>query len=172
MASRRRQGGGCFCWVRTASGAEGYVNAQIRPKVQGYLLKQVYKNGAEVEAGELMFTIDPRQFQADVKDAQGNLKRQQAALKRRSPFMHSAIPTHSAGKGGGVVPARLPTQLMMGFVNLQVEKVGFVGCGGNTLINPLPRPVLQHRGNKLTNRAIAFDIRAEVEGFAGRMWIE
>ena len=66
-------------WVGTT---EGYVNAQIRPKVQGYLLRQVYKNGADVESGELMFEIDPRQFQADVKNAEGNLKRQQATLKR------------------------------------------------------------------------------------------
>jgi membrane fusion protein (multidrug efflux system) len=66
-------------WVGTT---EGYVNAQIRPKVQGYLLKQVYENGGEVTEGELMFQIDPRQFQAEVESAQGNLDRAKATLKR------------------------------------------------------------------------------------------
>ena len=66
-------------WVGTT---EGYVNAQIRPKVQGYLLKQVYENGGEVTEGELMFQIDPRQFQAEVENAQGNLDRSKATLKR------------------------------------------------------------------------------------------
>lgn len=66
-------------WVGTT---EGYVNAQIRPKVQGYLIKQNYKNGAEVAAGELMFEVDPRQFQAEVKNAEGNLDRAKATLKR------------------------------------------------------------------------------------------
>ena len=66
-------------WVGTT---EGYVNAQIRPKVQGYLLKQVYENGGEVTEGELMFQIDPRQFQAEVENAQGNLDRAKATLKR------------------------------------------------------------------------------------------
>ncbi len=66
-------------WVGTT---EGFVNAQIRPKVQGYLLKQVYENGAEVTEGELMFRIDPRQFQAEVENAQGSLDRAKATLKR------------------------------------------------------------------------------------------
>ena len=66
-------------WVGTT---EGYVNAQIRPKVQGYLLKQNYENGAEVASGELMFEIDPRQFQAEVKNAEGALDRAKATLKR------------------------------------------------------------------------------------------
>ena len=66
-------------WVGTT---EGYVNAQIRPKVQGYLLKQVYENGAEVAEAELMFEIDPRQFKAEVENAQGNLDRAKATLKR------------------------------------------------------------------------------------------
>lgn len=66
-------------WVGTT---EGFVNAQIRPKVQGYLLKQVYKNGGVVSEGELMFEIDPRQFQAQVESAQGDLGRAEAALGR------------------------------------------------------------------------------------------
>ncbi len=66
-------------WVGTT---EGFVNAQIRPKVQGYLLQQVYQNGATVRKGELMFEIDPRQFQAQVESAQGDLGRAQAALGR------------------------------------------------------------------------------------------
>lgn len=66
-------------WVGTT---EGFVNAQIRPKVQGYLLKQVYENGGEVTEGELMFQIDPRQFRAEVENAQGNLNRAKATLKR------------------------------------------------------------------------------------------
>src|SRR5215471_16093334 len=48
-------------WVGTI---EGYVNAQIRPKVQGYLLEQTYQNGHVVKAGQLLFQIDPRQFEA------------------------------------------------------------------------------------------------------------
>jgi membrane fusion protein (multidrug efflux system) len=64
-------------WVGTTT---GYVNAQIYPKVQGYLLKQAYVDGSLVQEGELLFQIDPRQFQAALDQAQGQLGRAQAAL--------------------------------------------------------------------------------------------
>lgn len=66
-------------WVGTL---EGYVNAEIRPKVQGYLLSQNYPNGGVVKAGQLLFEIDPRQFQAAYDEAVGNLGQAQAQLKK------------------------------------------------------------------------------------------
>ncbi len=64
-------------WVGTT---DGLVNAQIRPKVQGYLLSQEYQNGNFVRTGQLLFRIDPRQFQAALDQAVGVLGRAQAAL--------------------------------------------------------------------------------------------
>lgn len=58
-------------WVGTI---EGYVNAEIRPKVQGYLLTQNYANGKVVTDGELLFQIDPRQFKAALDQAIGQLE--------------------------------------------------------------------------------------------------
>jgi membrane fusion protein (multidrug efflux system) len=66
-------------WVGTT---EGFVNAKIRPKVEGYLREQIYLNGASVKKGAIMFQIDPRQFQAQVESAQGDLGRAKAALGR------------------------------------------------------------------------------------------
>src|SRR4051794_7836283 len=40
---------------------DGPVNADITPKVQGYLLKQNYQNGFFVKKGQLLFELDPRQ---------------------------------------------------------------------------------------------------------------
>jgi membrane fusion protein (multidrug efflux system) len=64
-------------WVGTTT---GFVNAQIYPKIQGYLLKQVYKDGSVVAAGDLLFEIDARQYQAALDQAKGQLGRAQAAL--------------------------------------------------------------------------------------------
>jgi membrane fusion protein (multidrug efflux system) len=61
---------------------EGFVTAQVRPRVQGYLLRQTYGDGASVKAGELLFEIDDRQYRAALDEARGNLARQQAALKK------------------------------------------------------------------------------------------
>jgi membrane fusion protein (multidrug efflux system) len=64
-------------WVGTTT---GYVNAQIYPKVQGYLLEQAYQDGNVVKEGDLLFRIDPRQFQAALDQALGQQARAQAAL--------------------------------------------------------------------------------------------
>lgn len=53
-------------WVAQLTGP---VNADITPKVQGYLLKQNYQNGYFVKKGELLFELDPRQYQAAVEHA-------------------------------------------------------------------------------------------------------
>lgn len=64
-------------WVGTTT---GFVNAQIYPKIQGYLMKQTYQDGNVVAAGDVLFEIDPRQYQAALDQAKGQLGRAQAAL--------------------------------------------------------------------------------------------
>ena len=66
-----------FEWLGTT---DGYVNAQIRPRVQGYLQSQHYREGSFVQAGNPMFTIDPREYQAALEQAQGALGQAEANL--------------------------------------------------------------------------------------------
>jgi len=64
-------------WVTTL---DGYVNAQVRPQVSGYITKQNYKEGSLVRKGEVLFEIDPRPFQAALDRAKGDLAQAQAQL--------------------------------------------------------------------------------------------
>jgi membrane fusion protein (multidrug efflux system) len=64
-------------WIGTTT---GFINAVIRPQVKGYLLSKNYKEGDVVGAGDLLFEIDPREFQAQLDQAQGQLARVEAAL--------------------------------------------------------------------------------------------
>src|SRR5258708_20179160 len=48
-------------WVATL---DGYVNAEIRPQVSGYITKQNYKEGSLARRGQVLFEIDPRPFQS------------------------------------------------------------------------------------------------------------
>lgn len=64
-------------WIGTL---DGYVNAQIRAQVTGYLLKQDYSEGSEVKRGDLLFEIDPRPFQATLNQAKSKLAQDQAQL--------------------------------------------------------------------------------------------
>ncbi len=78
----------------------GPVNADITPKVQGYLLRQGYQNGFFVRKGQLLFELDPRQYQASLEEiksqvavAQANLARVTADVQRDTPLAaQNAIP--------------------------------------------------------------------------------
>ena len=55
-------------WIGTL---DGYVNADIKAQVSGYLMKQDYAEGSLVKTGQLLFEIDPRPFEAAVDQAKG-----------------------------------------------------------------------------------------------------
>ena len=84
-------------WVATL---DGFVNADIRPQVPGYLMKQTYKEGTRVRKGAVLFEIDPRPFEAALQQAQGQQAQAEAQLgktaldvQRDTPLAkQSAIP--------------------------------------------------------------------------------
>lgn len=61
---------------------DGYVNADIRARVRGFLKAQAYKDGAFVKQGDLLFSIEPDQYAANVKVARANVARAKAADAR------------------------------------------------------------------------------------------
>src|SRR6476620_5610079 len=79
---------------------DGYVNADIRPQVSGYLLKQNYREGSLVHKGDVLFEIDRRPFEAALQQAQGQQAQAEAQLgkttldvQRDTPLAkQSAIP--------------------------------------------------------------------------------
>jgi len=66
-------------WVAQLNGP---VNADITPKVQGYLLRQNYVNGSFVRTGQLLFEIDPRPFQAALDQAKADVERAKSSLSK------------------------------------------------------------------------------------------
>lgn len=61
---------------------EPYRSVALRSQVGGLIVEQRVRDGQEVAAGEVLFVLDPRPFQAALKEAQGKLERDQALLKK------------------------------------------------------------------------------------------
>jgi membrane fusion protein (multidrug efflux system) len=66
-------------WIGTT---EGDVNADIRPKTDGYLLRRAYQEGSFVHRGQLLFEIDTRQATAQLRQAEANLAQAKAGLEK------------------------------------------------------------------------------------------
>ena len=54
----------------------------IQPQVSGRIMQIHFTDGANVSKGQLLFTIDPRPFEANLQQAQANLSKDTAAKKQ------------------------------------------------------------------------------------------
>ncbi|MGB8170979.1 MAG: efflux RND transporter periplasmic adaptor subunit [Chthoniobacteraceae bacterium] len=68
-------------WDEFTGRIEAVESVEIRPRVTGYITEVAFKAGAIVNAGDLLFVIDPRPYQADLDRASANLEQAQAQLK-------------------------------------------------------------------------------------------
>src|SRR5512138_131360 len=80
-------------WVASM---DGIVNATILAQVQGYLIKQNYREGDFVKKGALLFEIDPRPFQAAVDEARAALAKQQAVQQTAQANLKRILPLAAA----------------------------------------------------------------------------
>ena len=55
-------------------------SVDIRPRVTGYLVEMPFREGTEVKAGDLLFVVDPRPYQAQLDQSKGLVTLYQAQL--------------------------------------------------------------------------------------------
>ena len=70
----------------------------IQPQVSGRIDKIHFTDGANVRKGELLFTIDPRPFDANLKQAQANLAKDTAAKKQAEANLAREIARENWGR--------------------------------------------------------------------------
>jgi multidrug efflux system membrane fusion protein len=59
---------------------ESLQNVSLQSRISGYLMQQVATDGADVKAGDLLYRIDPRDYQAALDQAKAQAQRETAAL--------------------------------------------------------------------------------------------
>jgi multidrug efflux system membrane fusion protein len=67
--------------VRAIGNVEAYSTVGVRAQIGGELLRVHFKEGQDVSKGELLFTIDPRPYEAALKQAEANLAKDTAQLE-------------------------------------------------------------------------------------------
>jgi multidrug efflux pump subunit AcrA (membrane-fusion protein) len=85
-------------------GQTAAVNSiDIRARVQGFLTKVNFQEGAEVHEGDLLFEIDPRPYDAEVSRTEALVVQTQARLKRTEATYQKGLKLRDSAKTG--VPA-------------------------------------------------------------------
>lgn len=75
--------------------------AEIRPRVNGLILKRLFKEGSDVKAGELLYQIDPDPFEAALENAQASLARAEAnltAIQLRAKRFEELLPDRAVSQ--------------------------------------------------------------------------
>jgi len=80
-------------WVASL---DGLINASIRAQVQGYLIKQNYKEGDFVTKGTTLFEVDPRPFETTVNEAKAVLAKHEAVLRTHQATLKRIVPLAAA----------------------------------------------------------------------------
>ncbi|MGH7015042.1 MAG: efflux RND transporter periplasmic adaptor subunit [Stellaceae bacterium] len=67
-------------YVRSLGTVQAYDSVTVRTRVDGQVTKVFFKEGQEVKAGDPLFQIDPRPFQAALEQAQATKQKDEAQL--------------------------------------------------------------------------------------------
>lgn len=67
--------------VRAIGNVEAYSTVTVKSQVDGEIDQVHFTEGQDVKAGDLLFTIDPRQFEALLQQAEANQARDEAQAK-------------------------------------------------------------------------------------------
>lgn len=68
-------------WSEFTGRVEAVDTVEMRPRVAGYLDSVHFREGSIVEEGDLLFTIDPREYEAAAASARANLERAETRLE-------------------------------------------------------------------------------------------
>jgi RND family efflux transporter MFP subunit len=67
-------------YLEFTGNTQAIYTVQLRARVEGYLEALHFQDGADVKKGDLLFTIQPEQYQAQLQQALADVQSQQAAL--------------------------------------------------------------------------------------------
>jgi len=68
--------------LKVIGNAEAYSTVSIKSRLAGQLVQVNFQEGQDVKQGELLFVIDPRPYEAALKQAEANLERDKALANK------------------------------------------------------------------------------------------
>lgn len=101
---------------------KGYRHIQIRPRVNGILLKRAYTEGSYVEKGELLFKIDPTEYKVAVKQQKGTVAQMKARLDQARRTLSRIKPLYKSGAVSGQRYDDTVSKVQIAKANLQAAR--------------------------------------------------
>src|SRR6516164_1447116 len=120
---------------------EATDHVEIKARVTGYLEAVLFKEGAQVEEGQLLYTIEKAPFEAAVKEAEGALERAKAAkaltevqLKRAEEMMEKSAGTVVTRDQAFTADQTAKAEIATADANLETAKINL---GYTDIVSPI-----------------------------------
>jgi membrane fusion protein, multidrug efflux system len=139
-------------WIGTTV---GYVTAQIRPRVSGYLVSQDYREGSVVKPGDLLFRVDARPYQNSLDQATGKLEQSQSQLAQaKAQLAQNLSEVEQARAQVRQVEGELAKAMAMQVkTQLEVDRYTPLAARGSLSQQELDNSVQNNIGNQATVQA-------------------
>jgi multidrug efflux system membrane fusion protein len=142
--------------LQAIGAVEAYSSVTVKTQITGELTGVHFKEGQEVRKGDLLFTLDKRPFEADVKRQEANLERDTAQAK----LAHVDAERYEGLYKGGVVSKQQYDQALANAEVLDAAvqadkaavenaKVQLVYCSIYSPINGRTGTLMIHQGNMI-----------------------
>ena len=84
-------------WDEFTGRLEAIDSVEIRPRVTGYIDRIAFREGGEVKAGDLLFIIDPKPYQAQLQRAEAQVSSARAQAQLAAQLLANASRLRQAG---------------------------------------------------------------------------
>lgn len=140
--------------VHAIGNVEAYSAVAVKTQITGELTGVYFKEGDDVQKGQLLFTLDKRPLEADVRRAEGALARDQAQaanaatdLKRYESLVKAGVVSTQEYDRVAANAAALEAAVRADKGSLENAKVQLVYASINSPINGRTGNLIVHQGN-------------------------
>ncbi|HUI07096.1 MAG TPA: efflux RND transporter periplasmic adaptor subunit [Verrucomicrobiae bacterium] len=100
-----------------------HLIAEIRPQVSGLIQKRLFTEGADVQAGQALYQIDPAPFQAALDKATANLMAVRSRAKRAEELLAAKAVSQQDFDDADAALKQAEAELEMARINLGYTKI-------------------------------------------------
>ena len=146
--------------LKVIGNVEAYSTVSIKSRLAGQLLQVNFKEGQDVKAGELLFVIDPRPYEAALKQVEANLERDkalagkaQADLKRYAELIRKQFVSQQDYDQAKATAGSLAAVVNADQVAVQNARLNLSYCYIKAPITGRTGSLLAHQGNMIKENA-------------------
>ena len=97
--------------------------AEVRPQVDGIILKRLFKEGSEIKAGQQLYQIDPSTYEAELASAQSNVERYRSLTGRYKQLIDEQAVSKQEYDTAHAQQSQAEAQVKSALINLRYTKV-------------------------------------------------